>query len=64
VYGLLRTSDGISPPESVPAGTGLFTLLGFAALYALMSIVFLLIVVRIVSRGPSERSEAEARVAA
>jgi cytochrome bd ubiquinol oxidase subunit I len=64
VYGLLRTSQGISPPESVPAGTGIFTLLGFAGLYALMSIVFLLIVVRIVSRGPAERSEAEARVAA
>jgi cytochrome d ubiquinol oxidase subunit I len=64
VYGLLRTSDGISPPESVPAGTGLFTLLGFAGLYALMSIVFVLIVVRIVGGGPAERSAAEARVAA
>jgi cytochrome bd ubiquinol oxidase subunit I len=64
VYGLVRTSHGISPPESVPAGTGLFTLLGFGGLYTLMSIVFLLIVVRIVSRGPAESSEAEARVAA
>jgi cytochrome d ubiquinol oxidase subunit I len=52
VYGLLRTSEGISPPESVPAGTGMFTLLGFAGLYALMSIVFVLLIVRIVARGP------------
>jgi cytochrome d ubiquinol oxidase subunit I len=52
VYGLMRTSDGISPPESVPAGTGLFTLLGFAGLYALMSLVFVLLVSRIVARGP------------
>jgi cytochrome d ubiquinol oxidase subunit I len=52
VYGLMRTSEGISPPESVPAGTGLFTLLGFAGLYTLISIVFVLLVVRIVARGP------------
>jgi cytochrome d ubiquinol oxidase subunit I len=64
VYGLLRTSDGISPPESVPAGTSLFTLLGFAGLYTLISFVFVLIVVRIVSRGPGDLSVAEERVAA
>ena len=36
VYGLLRTKDAASPAESVPAGTGLFTLLGFAGLYMLV----------------------------
>ena len=35
VYGLLRTKDAASPAESVPAGTSLFTLLGFAGLYLL-----------------------------
>jgi cytochrome d ubiquinol oxidase subunit I len=64
VYGLLRTADGISPPESVPAGTGLFTLLGFAGLYALLALLFVVLVIRIVHRGPAERSVAEARVAA
>jgi cytochrome d ubiquinol oxidase subunit I len=64
VYGLMRTSDGISPPESVPAGTGLFTLLGFTGLYLLISIALVLIFVRIVAQGPAERSVAEARVAA
>jgi cytochrome bd ubiquinol oxidase subunit I len=52
VYGLLRTERGISPPESVPAGTALFTLLGFAGLYALVSLLFVLFIARIVARGP------------
>jgi cytochrome bd ubiquinol oxidase subunit I len=52
VHGLLRTEDGISPPDSVPAGTALFTLLGFSGLYALMSLLFVLLIVRIVGRGP------------
>ena len=52
VYGLLRTKDAASPAESVPAGTGLFTLLGFAGLYLLVGIVFLMLIVRIVNQGP------------
>jgi len=52
VHGLLRTEHGISPPESVPAGTALFTLLGFAGLYALISLLFVLLIARIVARGP------------
>jgi cytochrome d ubiquinol oxidase subunit I len=54
VYGLLRTKDGASPPESVPAGTGIFTLLGFAGLYLLIGILFLMLIVRIVARGPDD----------
>jgi cytochrome d ubiquinol oxidase subunit I len=54
VYGLLRTKDGASPPGSVPAGTGIFTLLGFAGLYLLIGILFVLLIVRIVSRGPDD----------
>jgi cytochrome bd ubiquinol oxidase subunit I len=52
VYGLLRTKDAASPAESVPAGTSLFTLLGFAGLYLLVGIVFLMLIVRIVNQGP------------
>jgi cytochrome d ubiquinol oxidase subunit I len=54
IYGLLRTKAGASPPGSVPAGTGIFTLLGFAGLYLLVGILFLLLIVRIVSRGPDD----------
>ena len=49
---LLRTKDAASPAESVPAGTSLFTLLGFAGLYLLLGIVFLMLIVRIVNQGP------------
>ena len=54
VYGLLRTEDAASPAESVPAGTGLFTLLGFSGLYLFLGILFLMLIARIVSRGPDE----------
>jgi cytochrome bd ubiquinol oxidase subunit I len=54
VYGLLRTKHGASPPGSVPAGTGIFTLLGFAGLYLFLGILFVLLIVRIVSRGPED----------
>jgi cytochrome d ubiquinol oxidase subunit I len=52
VFGLLRTKDGASPAESVPAGTGIFTLLGFAGLYLLIGLLYVLFVVRILARGP------------
>jgi len=54
VYGLLRTANGASPAGSVPAGTGIFTLLGFAGLYLFLGILFLMLIVRIVSRGPDD----------
>jgi cytochrome d ubiquinol oxidase subunit I len=54
VYGLLRTKEGASPADSVPAGTGIFTLLGFAGLYLFIGILFLMMIVRIVSRGPDD----------
>ncbi len=49
VYGLMRTSAGTSP--RVSAGTGLFSLLGFMGLYALLSIAFLLLMSRVIARG-------------
>jgi cytochrome d ubiquinol oxidase subunit I len=52
VYGLMRTADGYS--RHVNAGNGLFTLLGFMGLYALLAALFLLLVGRIVGTGPVE----------
>jgi cytochrome d ubiquinol oxidase subunit I len=50
VWGLMRTATGASP--TVEAGQTIFTLLGFAGLYALLGIGFLLLVVRQVILGP------------
>jgi cytochrome d ubiquinol oxidase subunit I len=52
VYGLQLTSAGASPEQSVPAGTGIFTLLGFAGLYVLLAFLYVFMQGRIVSRGP------------
>ena len=54
VYGLQRTAEGASPASSVPAGTGIFTLLGFAGLYLFVGILYLMLLVRIISRGPED----------
>jgi cytochrome d ubiquinol oxidase subunit I len=54
VFGLMRTRAGASPASAVPAGTGIFTILGFAGLYLLIGIVYVLLIVRIVARGPGE----------
>lgn len=50
VYGLIRTSEGYS--KYVSAGNGLFTLLGFMGMYTVLSILFVVLVYRIVQRGP------------
>lgn len=49
VYGLMRTADGTS--HRVSAGNGLFSLLGFMGLYAFLSIVFVVIMTRVIARG-------------
>jgi cytochrome d ubiquinol oxidase subunit I len=54
IWGLLHTRDAASPASSVPAGTSLFTLLGFAGLYLFIGILFLMLIVRIVAKGPDE----------
>jgi len=46
----MRTAEGASP--RVSAGSGLFTLLGFMGLYALMGMLFVLLVIREVAHGP------------
>src|SRR3954453_18929744 len=54
VYGVQRTAAGASPAESVPAGTGIFTLLGFAGLFLFVGILSLMLLVRIIARGPED----------
>jgi len=51
VYGLLRTSEGISP--LVHSGNVLFTFIGFVGMYFLLGILFLFLFAETVSHGPS-----------
>ena len=51
VYGLMRTSAGIS--SNVNAGETLFTLIGFAGMYFLLGFLFLFIVLREIGHGPA-----------
>jgi cytochrome d ubiquinol oxidase subunit I len=60
VFNLQRTSAGASPAKSVPAGTGIFTLLGFTGLYVLIGLLYVMIQARIVSSGPAEVEPAAA----
>jgi cytochrome d ubiquinol oxidase subunit I len=57
VYGLMRTPEGYS--HSVNAGNGLFTLLGFMGLYALLAILFMFLMHHEIARGPVESHGAE-----
>jgi cytochrome d ubiquinol oxidase subunit I len=50
IYGLMRTSEGYS--NTVSAGNGLFTLLGFMGLYTLLGLLFTVLVYREISNGP------------
>ncbi|AZJ34930.1 MULTISPECIES: cytochrome ubiquinol oxidase subunit I [Tenacibaculum] len=50
VYNLLRTSAGASP--TVSSGNTLFTLLGFIGLYLLLGMLFLILVGKIINKGP------------
>ncbi len=50
VYGLVRTAAGYS--THVSSGNILFTLLGFMGLYSVLTILFILLVYRVLSQGP------------
>ncbi len=50
IYGLMRTSEGVS--SRVSAGNGLFTLIGFLGLYLVLGILFLFLVHREIDHGP------------
>lgn len=55
VHNLLRTADGASP--TVSAGNSLFTLLGFIALYLFLGLLFILLVGKIIHKGPNPVKE-------
>jgi len=52
VYGLRRTAESTS--QNVTAGMTYFTLFGFMGLYALVGLLYLLLVLRIVHAGPGQ----------
>jgi cytochrome d ubiquinol oxidase subunit I len=54
VYGLMPTAMGASP--NVSSGNALFTLLGFVGLYLLLGLLFVLIVGKIVYKGPNPQN--------
>ncbi len=54
VYGLLRTSEGISP--LVHSGNVLFTLIGFVGMYFLLGILFLFLFSETISHGPAPQN--------
>ena len=55
VYGLVRVSEGYS--RQVHSGNTLFTLLGFMGLYTLLAILFIFLITREISRGPTQESD-------
>lgn len=58
VYGLMRTEQGYS--KYVSAGNSLFTLLGFMGMYSVLSILFIVLVYRIIYNGPEIPAGAQA----
>lgn len=56
-YGLLRTSQGVSP--SVSSGNVLFTLIGFAGMYLVMGLLYFILVVGLVGQGPQAEEKEE-----
>ena len=55
IYGLLRTPQGSS--TVVSSGNILFTLLGFMGMYAIMWLLYMMLLLREVAHGPGEESE-------
>ncbi|MGA2340548.1 MAG: cytochrome ubiquinol oxidase subunit I [Terracidiphilus sp.] len=56
IYGLMRTSEGFS--ATVSASNGLFTLLGFMGLYALLGLLFTVLIYREIDHGPEPKKPA------
>jgi len=57
IYGILKTSSGIS--SNISSGNALFTLLGFCGIYLLLGILFIILTLKEINKGPDipERSE-------
>jgi cytochrome d ubiquinol oxidase subunit I len=56
LYGLMRTNAGYS--ANVSAGNVVFSLLGFMGLYAILSMLFFFVLMRLLSKGPEIKLEA------
>ena len=54
IYGLMRTSEGFS--STVSASNGLFTLIGFMGLYALLGLLFTVLIYREIDHGPEPKT--------
>ncbi len=52
VYGIMRTAEGAS--ANVAATETIFTIVGFAGMYALLGLLFVLLVLRQIGSGPDE----------
>ena len=50
VYGLMRTSDAVSP--TVIAGETIFTIIGFVGMYFILGVLYLYLVLREIGQGP------------
>jgi cytochrome d ubiquinol oxidase subunit I len=61
IHGLFRMADGTS--TTVSAGNGLFTLLGFAGMYFVVGVLFLLLVLRTIAAGPEALAAAHRKEA-
>ncbi|MFD4245631.1 cytochrome ubiquinol oxidase subunit I [Streptomyces sp. NPDC058525] len=57
VYGVLRTSDAVSP--GVSQGEVLTSMIGFTALYAVLAVIEVKLLVKYVKLGPPELTEAD-----
>jgi len=51
IYGLLKTSEGMS--QNISSGNVLFTLLGFAGIYLLLGILYIVLVLKEINHGPA-----------
>ena len=60
VYGLMRTADGYS--KMVSATNGMFTLLGFLGMYAMLGILFLFLMRREIEHGPPGEPKVSAKL--
>jgi cytochrome d ubiquinol oxidase subunit I len=54
-YGLMRTEEGVSP--LVSSGSVLFTIIGFAGLYLIIGLLYVVLMVHEVARGPESEEE-------
>ncbi len=57
VYNLMRMTKGVSP--TVSSGNTLFTLLGFAGLYLMLGLLFVLLITKTINKGPEPETHSK-----